>query len=70
MTEPLPPTGAGRQAEIAAPFQDEELLQEKCRRLDKLNAELNLDHAEKEFAEDEEEKSDAEPERCEERGER
>ena len=56
--------------EINAPFPDEELLQEKCRRLDELNAELNLDRTENELAEDEEEKEESEAERsavCEER---
>ena len=48
--------------EINAPFPDEELLQEKCRRLDELNAELNLDRTENELADDGEEKSDSEPE--------
>lgn len=44
-------------AEAEAPFPDEELLQEKSKRLDELNAELNLDKAENEIADD-----DPEPE--------
>ena len=43
-------------AEIEKPFPDEEILQEKSKRLDEINAELNLDHAENEF--DDGEKSD------------
>ena len=43
-------------AEVEKPFPDEELLHEKSKRLDELNAELNLDHAENEL--DDGEKSD------------
>lgn len=39
-------------AEAEAPFTDEELLQEKSKRLDELNAELNLDKIENEIADD------------------
>lgn len=44
-------------AEIEKPFPDEELLREKSKRLDELNTELNLDHAENEL--DDGEKSDS-----------
>ena len=40
-------------AEATAPFADEEILQSKSRRLDELNAELNLDRAENEIADEE-----------------
>ena len=36
-------------AEIAAPFPQEAELEEKCRRLDELNAELNMDKPENEI---------------------
>ncbi len=39
-------------AEASAPFADEAILQEKSRRLDELNAELNLDRVESEIADD------------------
>ena len=45
-------------AEIEKPFPDDEILQEKSKRLDEINAELNLDHAENEL--DDGEKSDGE----------
>ena len=47
-------------AQIAKPFPDEELLEEKCRRLDELNAELNLDKRENEMVDDVEEIKDNE----------
>ena len=45
-------------AEAEAPFPDEELLQEKSKRLDELNAELNLDKAENEIADDDPEQEE------------
>ena len=47
-------------AEIAKPFPDEAILEEKCRRLDKLNAELNMDKRENEIVDGAEEQSDEE----------
>ena len=55
-------------AEIAAPFPDEAILEEKSKRLDVLNAELNMDKKENELADDapeqenEGEKESSEPE--------
>ena len=55
-------------AEIAAPFPDEAVLEEKSKRLDVLNAELNMDKKENELADDapeqegEGEKESSEPE--------
>lgn len=47
-------------AEIAKPFPDEEVLESKCKRLDELNAELNMDKRESELAEDEAETDETE----------
>ena len=47
-------------AEIEKPFPDEAILEEKCRRLDKLNAELNMDKRENEIVDGAEEQSDEE----------
>ena len=44
-------------AEIEKPFVDEALLQEKCRRLDELNAELNMDKRENEIVDGAEEQT-------------
>ena len=45
-------------AEVAKPFPDEEVLEEKSRRLDVLNAELNMDKAENELVDEVEEIND------------
>jgi hypothetical protein len=47
-------------AEIAKPFPDEALLEEKCKRLDELNAELNMDRKENEIVDGAEEISEGE----------
>ena len=47
-------------SEIAKPFPDEAILEEKCRRLDKLNAELNMDKRENEIVDGADEQSDEE----------
>jgi hypothetical protein len=49
-------------AQIAKPFPDEELLEEKCRRLDELNAELNLDKRENEMVDDADERNEEDDE--------
>ena len=46
-------------AEAEAPFPDEDLLQEKSKRLDELDAELNLDKAENEIADDDPEQEES-----------
>ena len=38
--------------EIAKPFPDEVVLEEKCKRLDELNSELNMNKKDNELAED------------------
>ena len=45
-------------AEIAKPFADEEILEAKSRRLDELNAELNMDRKENEIVDGVEEISE------------
>lgn len=50
-------------AEVATPFPDEAILQEKSKRLDELNAELNMDKRENEIADDEQEQEDKAPDR-------
>ena len=50
-------------AEIEKPFVDEALLQEKCRRLDELNAELNMDKRENEIVDGSEEQSNDDQDR-------
>lgn len=50
-------------AEIAKPFPDEELLESKCKRLDELNSELNMDKRENELADDASEQDGEENER-------
>ena len=47
-------------AEIAKPFPDEAILEEKSKRLDELNLELNMDKRENELAEDEVETDETE----------
>lgn len=50
-------------AEVATPFPDEAILQEKSKRLDELNAELNMDKRENEIADDEQEQDEKSPDR-------
>ena len=47
-------------AEITKPFPDEAILEEKCRRLDELNAELNMDKRENEIVDEGEEQDSVE----------
>ena len=49
-------------AEVAKPFPDEELLEQKSRRLDILNAELNMDKRENELVDEAEELDEEEHE--------
>ena len=57
-------------AEIEKPFPDEEILQEKSMRLDEINAELNLDHAENELDDGEKSECNEKEEVKDERNER